>query len=229
MELQQTFPGLEVTHISKIGSDHRLMLLKCDIKAAPINKSFRFLNFWVEHDTFKDVVRENWSADLSSSPFILFNHKLKKLKKTLSTWSRATYGDIFQKIASLEEVVLVHERQFEAYTTQFNRARLHKVQAEMIRYLAIEEEFWKQKSGMTWFKDGNRNTKFFHDQVNGRRKILKLKRIQNNSGNWIDEEEQIAAEAVNFFKDQFCENIVPTAFHIIDYVPCLVNMEQNES
>lgn len=45
LELQQTFPGLEATHLSKIGSDHSPMLLKCDIEVAPIKKSFRFLIF----------------------------------------------------------------------------------------------------------------------------------------------------------------------------------------
>ncbi|XP_009759123.1 uncharacterized protein [Nicotiana sylvestris] len=95
--------------------------------------------------------------------------ELKNLKQALSTWSRATYGDIFQKISSLEEVVLVHERQFEVNPTQMNRQRLQQVQAEMIKYLALEEEFWRQKAGMLWFKDGDRNSKFFHAQVNGRR------------------------------------------------------------
>ncbi|XP_075084813.1 uncharacterized protein LOC142168055 [Nicotiana tabacum] len=162
MEYQQTFPGLEVTHLSKIGSDHSPMLLKCNIDAAPVKKSFRFLNFWVKHESFKDVVRENWHADFSANPFILFNYKLKKLKKKLPTWSKATYGDIFQKIASLEKVVMVHKAQFEEHPTQLNRERLRKVHAELIRYLALEEEFWKQKSGMQWFKDSDRNTKFFH-------------------------------------------------------------------
>ncbi|XP_019257599.1 PREDICTED: uncharacterized protein LOC109235801 [Nicotiana attenuata] len=143
MELQQTFPGLEVTYLSKTGSDHCLMLLKCDIESSPIKKSFRFLNFWTKHDSFLEVVKENWSADFSANPFVLFNYKLKKLKKALSVWSRATYGDLFQKIASLEEVVLVHERQFEVNPTQMNRQRLHKVQAEMIKYLSLEEEFWR--------------------------------------------------------------------------------------
>ncbi|XP_019240114.1 PREDICTED: uncharacterized protein LOC109220105 [Nicotiana attenuata] len=187
LELQQTFPGLEITHLSKIGSDHCPLYLKCDIEAAPIRKPFRFLNFWTKHDTFKDV-------------------------KALSSWSRATYGDIFQKIASLEEM---------------NRERLHKVKAEMIKYLAVEEEFWKQKAGMLWFKDGDRNTKFFHAQVRGRRKKLQLRRIQNNMGIWIEEEEQIAEEAVSFYKDQFTESVVPSTFHIIDHVPTLVEEEQN--
>ncbi|XP_070034936.1 uncharacterized protein [Nicotiana tomentosiformis] len=183
MELQQTFPGLEVTHLSKIRSDHCPMLLKYDIESTPIKKSFRFLNFWVKHASFKDVVRENWKADFSANPFVIFNYKLKKLKKALSTWSRATFGDIFQKITSLEEVVLVHERKFKAYPTQMNRERLQKVQAKIIKYLALEEDIRRQKAGMTWFKDGDRNTKLFHAQVNGRRKRLKLKNIKNSLGN----------------------------------------------
>ncbi|XP_070014070.1 uncharacterized protein [Nicotiana sylvestris] len=108
----------------QIGFDHCPMLLKCDIETPLIKKSFRFLNFWTKHETFKDVVKENWNADFSANHFCIFNYKLKKLKKALSTWSRATYGDIFQKIASLEEVVLVHERQFEVNPTQMNRQRL---------------------------------------------------------------------------------------------------------
>lgn len=61
----------------------------------------------------------------------------------LSTWSRATYGDIFQKISNQEEVVLVHEAQFELNPTQLNKERLQNAQAEFIRYLALEEKFLK--------------------------------------------------------------------------------------
>nr|XP_016453987.1 PREDICTED: uncharacterized protein LOC107778279 [Nicotiana tabacum] len=213
-ELQQTFLGWEITHLSKIGSDHCPMLLKCDIETAPIRKSFRFLNFWTKHETFKDVVKENWN--------------LKKLKQALSTWRGATYGDIFQKIASLKEVVMVHERQFEVNHTQMNRQRLQQVQAEMIKYLALEEEFWRQKAGMLWFKDGDRNTKFFHAQVNGRRKRLKLSRIQNNLGNWIEEDHLIAEEAIKFYKDQFTESAAQNDFYILNHVPSMVDSDQHE-
>ncbi|XP_075077133.1 uncharacterized protein LOC107800146 [Nicotiana tabacum] len=139
--------------------------------------------FLREHATFQDVVKENGTIDFSSNPFIIFNHNLKKLKRALSVWSRATYGDIFQKIASLEEVVLVHEAQFEINPTKLNRESLNKVQAELIRVLSLEEKFWKQKSCMSWFKDGDRNTKLFHAKVNGRRRRLQLNRIQNSEGN----------------------------------------------
>ncbi|XP_070036716.1 uncharacterized protein [Nicotiana tomentosiformis] len=129
MEMQQLWTGVEVEHLSKIGSDHCPLLITCNPDAVQIKKSFIFLSFWIKHESLKSVVRENWQEDFYPNPFILFNHKLKKLKKALSTWSRATYGDIFQKISILEEVVKVHEAQFELRPTLQNRERLQKVQA----------------------------------------------------------------------------------------------------
>ncbi|XP_070005670.1 uncharacterized protein [Nicotiana sylvestris] len=138
-EFQKMMSGMEITHFSKIGSDHSPMLLSYNPDATPIKKSFRFLNFWVKHESFKQVVQENWKVDFHANPFVLFNYKLKQLKKALSTWSKATYGDIFMKIASLEEVVIAHEVQFELNPTHGNRERLQKVQADLFKFLALEE------------------------------------------------------------------------------------------
>lgn len=44
----------------------------------------------------------------------------------------------------------------------------------MRRLARIEEEYWKQKAGINWFKDGDKNSKFFHSYVKGRRKKLEL-------------------------------------------------------
>ncbi|XP_019234735.1 PREDICTED: uncharacterized protein LOC109215174 [Nicotiana attenuata] len=226
-EFQNLMPALEITHLSKVGSDHSPMMLNCRNNMVPVKKPFRFLNFWTKHPTFKSVVKENWSADFAADPFIMFNLKLKKVKKALSTWSKATYGDIFQKIDSLEEVVLVHEAEFERHPTYENRKRLQKVQAELIRYLSLEEEFWRQKSGMAWFQDGDRNTKFFHAQVNGRRKRLQLKRIQNEAGIWLEEEADMAKEAIRFHQAQFHEESAPSSFEILQHIPIMVDNEKN--
>ncbi|XP_070026560.1 uncharacterized protein [Nicotiana sylvestris] len=98
----------------------------------------------------------------------------------------------------------------------------------MIKYFALEEEFWRQKAGMLWFKDSDRNTKFFHTQVNGRRKRLKLSSIQNSLGNWIEEDHLIAEETISFYKDQFTESAVPNDFDILNHVPSMVDNDQHE-
>nr|XP_009786255.1 PREDICTED: uncharacterized protein LOC104234397 [Nicotiana sylvestris] len=57
--------------------------------------------------------------------------------------------------------------------------RLQKVQAELIKCLALEEKYWQQKAGMTWFKERDRNTKFFHAQV--REHVPKLINTEQNA------------------------------------------------
>ncbi|XP_060190777.1 uncharacterized protein LOC132620077 [Lycium barbarum] len=109
------------------------------------------------------------------------DHSPLLVGRALSKWSRDTYGDIFKQIATLEEVMQVHEQEFEQNPTRLNRERLQRVQANLIRFYAIEEKFWRQKAGMQWFQDGDRNKKFFHAHVNGKRRKLQLQRIQDHT------------------------------------------------
>ncbi|XP_060211633.1 uncharacterized protein LOC132639172 [Lycium barbarum] len=146
--LQNCFPNLEVEHLIKQGSNHSPLLVNMRADSRPIRKSFRFLNFWVEHESFLDVIKENWVESYGSDPFFNFHNKLKKVGRALSKWSRDTYGDIFKQIATLEEVVQVHEQEFEQNPTGLNRERLQRVQADLIRFYAIEEKIWRQKAGM---------------------------------------------------------------------------------
>lgn len=57
---------------------------------------------------------------------------------------------------------------------------------------------------------------------------MHLKRIQKRDGNWIEDKETMAEEVVNFFKELFHEDQVPTAFGIIDHIPSMVDYEQNQ-
>ncbi|XP_060190534.1 uncharacterized protein LOC132619737 [Lycium barbarum] len=154
--------------------------------------------------------------DFMANSFILFHHKLKNVKVALMQWSKKTFGNIFQEIETLEEVIKVHMIQFEALPTPENRAILHKVQADLNRYLHLEEEFCKQKAGMQWFQDGVKNTRFFHSYVQGRRRILQLKRIQDGEENWIEDVDAISVEAIRFFQEQFIKEGDSIDFELLD-------------
>ncbi|XP_060184825.1 uncharacterized protein LOC132614395 [Lycium barbarum] len=163
--LQNCFTNLEVEHLIKQGSDHSPLLVNMRADSRPIRKSFRFLNFWVEHESFLDVIKENWVESYGSDPFFNFHNKLKKVGRALSKWSRDTYGDIFKQIATLEEVVQVHEQEFEQNPTGLNRERLQRVQADLIRKLQLQRI---QDHTGTWMDTeeeiAQEEIRFFSDQ-----------------------------------------------------------------
>ncbi|XP_060202276.1 uncharacterized protein LOC132630725 [Lycium barbarum] len=147
----------------------------------------------------------------------------------LEKWSKDTYGNIFRQISTIEDTIKVKELQFELNPSMLNRINLHKAQTELNSYLHLEKEYWKQKSGMRWFKDGDRNTKFIHSYVKGRRKKLALQRIQNIQGDWISSNDYIGEEAVTFYQDQFRELATSTDYEMLKMILALISTEQNES
>ncbi|XP_059280740.1 uncharacterized protein LOC132034410 [Lycium ferocissimum] len=197
------FPSFEFSHQIRYGSDHAPFHVVCDNQNEVVVKPFKFLNFWTSHPKFLEVVEKNWCLDFAANPFIEFQAKMKKVKHALAGWSRETFGNIFQQISTMEDVIKVKELQFEMNPSSLNREALHKAQANPNRYLHLEEEYWKQKAEMRWFKDGDRNTKFFHNYVKGRRKKLAIHTIQNGQGNWINPNADIGQEAVSFYQNQF--------------------------
>ncbi|XP_019240159.1 PREDICTED: uncharacterized protein LOC109220151 [Nicotiana attenuata] len=196
--LPNMLPTIEVEHLIRTRSDHAPLLMACGEQTTNFVKPFRFLNFWNKHTTFMDGVRQNWEANFIGDPFLMCKQKLKRVKAALSKWKRETFGDIFKQLAILEDIVRVKEMLFEEEPSIENMIVLQKAQSELKKYLSIEEQYWKQKAAMTWFAEGDRNTSFFHNHVDGKRKKLQLKRIKSGSGVWIEDQKQLATTAVDF-------------------------------
>ncbi|KAG5616263.1 hypothetical protein H5410_016087 [Solanum commersonii] len=218
-DFMNLFPPSEVQHLIRQGSDHAPLNLICNSKEEHSIKHFRFLNFWIRHHQFKDIVTQNWKIDFAGSPFVEFPAKIKKVKKALARWSREVFGNVFQRIATIEDVIKVKKSQLKIQPTANNRAELNKLEAELKNFLKHEEEFWKQKAGMKWFKEGDANTKFFHSYVTGRKKKLHIAEISN---------EQIGKATVDFFVAQFTEDNGNSDYNMLDYIPRSISNAENE-
>lgn len=104
--------------------------------------------------------------------------KLKRTKLAQSKWSRENFRDIFKKLTIGKEIVKLKEKLFVERPSAINRVVLNKAHIEYTKYLKFEDDFWRQKTGIQWFTEGYRNTRFFHSLVKGRRKRLEIKRMQ---------------------------------------------------
>lgn len=164
------FDSTNVTHLVRTGSDDSpLLIISNKTTTTPI-KYFKFLDFWTKEVDFLSIVEQAWSEDQQGSPLWKFYPKLKNTCKKLSEWSKNSIGNIFNNIKALEEKVADLESKTIIDNSSGNRSDLNQANAEFIMAYKKEEAFWRQKSGIKWFVEGEINSKFLHSVVNGKKR-----------------------------------------------------------
>jgi hypothetical protein len=73
----------------------------------------------------------------------------------------------------------------------------------MQRLLAQDDAYWKQRAKMFWYKDGDRNTKFFHASASARKKVNRVVSIDDSNGNKVTDTQGMKDVAKNYFVDLF--------------------------
>ncbi|KAH0757928.1 hypothetical protein KY290_021421 [Solanum tuberosum] len=81
---------------------------------------------------------------------------------------------------------------------------------------------------MKWFKERDRNTKFFHSYVRGRRKKLHIESIKDIRGVEVHSNDQKGEIEVEYFQNQFSEEERHRDYGLLQHIPRLISEEQNE-
>ncbi|KAH9769016.1 reverse transcriptase domain-containing protein [Citrus sinensis] len=83
-----------------------------------------------------------------------------------------------------------------------------------------EEILWWQKSRKDWIMHGDRNTSFFHKKTIVRKRRNRIEAIQDNSGNWLYNEEEIRNHAVGYFSTLFTSEVANSRNYLVpNYFP----------
>ncbi|CAL0323863.1 unnamed protein product [Lupinus luteus] len=133
--------------------------------------SFRFLKMWLHHPGISEVVRDSWSQPLCGYPMFIFSTKLKRLKMVLKHWNVNVFGNIHQRVKEAWSNVDTIQNCINDHglvQDMLNQENL--AQINLLKALAIEEDYWKEKSRLNWQISGDRNTSFFH-------KVTKIRQV----------------------------------------------------
>ncbi|KAG5572007.1 hypothetical protein H5410_061773 [Solanum commersonii] len=150
-EFMNTLQESEVHHLIRKGSDHAPLHVSCNNIQEQINKSFRFLNFWANHNEFVRVVEESWKKEAQGSPFTIVQQNIKRLKEEYSKhkarmrWfqngDRNTkffhaYGDIISSTHNIgEETVNLFREQF----TETNEPTYYTMLENILKIISREK------------------------------------------------------------------------------------------
>ena len=90
-----------------------------------------------------------------------------------------------------------------ADTTEESKEEYLVVSKKMDDLLLKQEIYWAQRSRIAWLKHRDRNTKFFHSKASQRRRRNHIKGVMNSQEQWVEEMEDVARVAVDYFDNLF--------------------------
>jgi hypothetical protein len=117
----------------------------------------------------------------------------------LQTWSKKTVGSVSKRIEKLRKRLENINRNF----VQHNQEEKRSIERELDNLLEQEELYWRQRSRIQWLKEGDRNTKFFHQKATWRAKKNKIERLEKADGSMSESKEEMEEMATKFFKDLY--------------------------
>ena len=153
---------------------------------------FKFENFWTKLPHFQDVVTAAWSQPTThTEPFHRLSHKLHITGKALRKWSRSLISDVKLKLHMAQEVILRLDIAQENRDLSDSEHRLqNKLKKRILGWAVIEKARKRQSSRVTYLREGDANTKFFHIKANSRRRKNFIQRLKKGQGWAISHQEK---------------------------------------
>lgn len=175
----------------------------------------------ISHTLIKQWLSHDWPHDQPSnlvasypltnlSSIAIFRLKLRRLARDLRRWSRFQVGDIKLQLAVAFEVIFQLEVAQESRLLSAEEQHLLSGLKTKVLGLAVLNKLrLRQRSRLTWLKEGDVNSKFFHIKANTRRRKNYIHSLQTPSGVAVSAQNK-EEELFRFFKERLGTNFQRT-------------------
>ncbi|XP_075669717.1 uncharacterized protein LOC142639416 [Castanea sativa] len=172
-------------------------------------KTFRFESMWLKEPKCEEIVTEAWNEGLVAATSHPLLTCLNSCKKKLQEWNQSEFGHVGKKVAQLQKLLEVLEMQ---PTSPEVIKHMRETRVELNCWLEKEAAMWKQRARVDWFREGDRNTGFFHAEVSSRYQKNLIEGILDSDEVWQVEEDEIEKVFVKYYSELF-SSLNPTDFN----------------
>ena len=220
------YPEAWVKHLSAPASDHRPIQLLLNKQSVHHKRCriFRFEQAWAREESCEETVKEAWQQHTTGSKMYEVTEAIKSCRRRLTKWDREVYRSSQQRLHQLGEDLKCMEERNHSDDTQ---VQMNKTRAEMNELLKREEIMWRQRSRVQWLQEGNRNTKYFHNKANQRRRKNAIMSIKDEHGVAQEEPLEIERIVVNYFSQIYSSTNPQNFGSIMEAVKRSVTSEMN--
>jgi len=114
--------------------------------------------------------------------------KLKEIKGKIKKWNKEEFGNIMEEKQKLEkEMEDIQQRIILEGRDEERSKEEGRIINQLEERRKQEEILWRQKSRIKWLREGERNTKIFHQAMIQNRQRNQIFSIKNVEGEWVIE------------------------------------------
>ncbi|XP_072078052.1 uncharacterized protein [Arachis hypogaea] len=192
------FPNAVVHRLTESGSDHAPILMETEPQSWHSKRHFKYQERWCREEDVKRIVSEVWRMEVVGSVMFSLAQKLKDCRHRLVQWQKTHKANSRKEIedlqAKLEELRVAGINGGEEVTSLEEKLEL--------AYLK-EESYWREKSRVKWLKEGDQNTRFFHQKFQSRVQRNRIWRLVGRYNEIVTKPKDIAKVAEDYFCDIF--------------------------
>ena len=169
-------------------------------KHAKSKRCFRFKSTWLKDSKCGEIVTEAWNkglVDVSSHPLVSF---LNSCRTRLQAWNWDEFKHVGKEIAWLQKLLEYLEMQPTSLDVIEN---MRKTRVELNCWLQKEAVMWKQRSRVDWFREGDRNTSFFHAKASSSFQKNLIEGFLDLNDVWQEEEAEIKKVFMEYYSELF--------------------------
>jgi hypothetical protein len=200
-EWMSLWPNSNVLHLTSPQSDHKALLVEIRSSGEALykNRIFRYEIMWERDENLSSVVEQAWQKRNPGSDLGALAMRLQSVTKKLKDWSRANFGQVTKELEALRKKVEALERDDPVR----NWEAILQAKKKLDELLYREEMMWLQRSRINWLKEGDRNTKYFHQKARWRARKNRIKQLRKGDGNWTSDQQEMQHMATEYFTNLF--------------------------
>ncbi|RLM79555.1 hypothetical protein C2845_PM12G10610 [Panicum miliaceum] len=190
-----------------------------------LGRPFRYELMWETNKGLPSLIQQVWKEGQHCNYVKDMKDKLCHLGEEFRSWGQSTFGAVRKGLREQKKRL----EQLRCDPTRNNVSEEEKKLVERISLLNYQEEIiWRQRSRITWLREGDSNTRFFHQKASRRRSRNRIIRLNRPDGTECTKVEEMHAMVMDFYSNLFKSEGTSNMCMVLNHVPRKVTNEMNK-